>query len=470
MPPTEFELLLARPDAGGPVLQPGLDVASVLGEPQPPRSSGTHLFDPTGDPDSLPAQRWGVIAPEGPRGDRLLELIQPLRAVREAAQGAPARVYRVPPGMDELHAVEWKARVYLDESVPEEEVPRYLLLLGDFHEVSLELQQVLATNAFAGRLCFPTDAGYEAYVDKVLRWERPAAAKGKRLLFFTAHDGTGATQLGFRSLIRPAAKVCEERRALGSFPVNEVVQVGAPDDWSGEHLLSAAGAGPGVLLTLSHGVGRPAGGWSSQAEQHARQGALSLGRKEELAASALAARPFLPGGLWFFLACFSAGTPSRSVYYPWLHRLHAIREYGGRVDAVLSNLPREGERPFVAALPQAVLANPEGPLAVIGHADLAWTYSFQDDRGSHASRFVSVLKTWLMGRRAGLGLMALTRFIDEINTELTILYGAEEASKLGKAPSPRERTDRAHLWMARHDLAGFILLGDPAVRMATGAR
>jgi hypothetical protein len=34
-------------------------------------------------------------------------------------------------------------------------------------------------------------------------------------------------------------------------------------------------------------------------------------------------------------------------------------------------LPGERTRPFIAALPKAVLANPEGPLAVMGHEDLA---------------------------------------------------------------------------------------------------
>jgi hypothetical protein len=467
----DLELLLAREDAGDPVLKRGLEHRSVLKEPPPPRTEPVYLFDLMGGPDSLPEQRWGIVAPEGPRGDRLVELIRPLREAREAAQGGGrAREYRVPPGMDALAALKWKAHIYQDEAVPEEQVPRYLLFLGDFHEVSLELQQVLAPGAFVGRLCFPTDEGYEAYVHKVLRWERQAATKERRrLLFFTAHDGSGATRMGFDGLMRPARLICEERRARGAFPADEVLEVGSPEDWSGEQLLAAAHSGPGVLFTMSHGLGVPHGDPGSYARQRERQGALCLQSRDVLAASDLASRPFLPGGLWFFFACFSAGTPSRSAYHAWLSRLREDGEYFHRVDPVLAHLPREGEAPFVAALPQAVLANPEGPLAVIGHADLAWTYSFRDEERSYTSRFVSLLKALVMGRSAGLGLTGLTRFVDAVQTELAILYSAEENAKYGHAPPLQERIHRAHLWMARHDLAGYILLGDPAVRLPTGA-
>jgi hypothetical protein len=195
---------------------------------------------------------------------------------------------------------------------------------------------------------------------------------------------------------------------------------------------------------------------------------MSLGGGETLEASALASTPFLPGGLWFFLACFGAGTPTRSAYYPWLSRLREAGEYPDRLDRLLAALPREGERPFVAALPQAVLANPQGPLAVIGHADLAWTYSFQDlghMARNRPSRFLGMLRTLVEGRRAGAGLRALLRFFNEANTELTTLYDHEESARLAGRDSPVDFVERAHLWMLRQDLAGYILLGDPAVRL-----
>jgi hypothetical protein len=107
-------------------------------------------------------------------------------------------------------------------------------------------------------------------------------------------------------------------------------------------------------------------------------------------------------------------------------------------------------------------------LAVVGHADLAWSYSFQDVRSAgrnRPSRFQGLLRTLVEGRRAGVGLGALLHFFNEANAELTTLYEGEEAARVEGRSNPVDPTERAHLWMLRQDLAGYILLGDPAVRL-----
>ncbi|MFY1829954.1 hypothetical protein ACN47A_28825 [Myxococcus fulvus] len=403
-------------------------------------------------------------------GDRLLALVGPLCALRAEEQGAPVRVYRAPPGLDAVQAVWWRDTVLWDEAVDEAERPAYLLLLGDFDGASLELQQVLAAEGFPGRLTFSSDAGYEAYVDKVLRWSRaPAPIRKARALLFTAHDGTAATTVGYQALMAPCLGSLRRRQEDGGLCAEQPAEVGSSSSWSAQQLLAhAATADASVLFTMSHGLGAPRGGWGSLQEQRARQGAMSLGREGVLEASALATAPFVPGGLWFFLACFGAGTPSRSVYHPWLSRLREAGEYPGRLDRLMASLPREGAPPFVAALPQAVLANPQGPLAVIGHVDLAWTYSFQEmgrAARDRPSRFLGMLSGLVEGSRAGVGLSALLRSFVMANTELTTLYEQEELARQSGQASPVDAVALAHLWMLRHDLSGYVLLGDPAVRL-----
>jgi hypothetical protein len=466
-----FDLLLTHADDRRPVLDEALPIDAVSHQPRPEELlSGKDLIDPGLDPNSLPEQRWGVVAPEGPSGDRLLALIEPLRKLREEEQGAPVRVYRVKPGMEGVEAARWKDTVLRNEAEFETEQPRYLLMLGDFDEVSVELQQVLGSDGFAGRLAFPSDTGYEAYVDKVLRWSRsPSPARQARALLFTAHDGTPATTVGYRALMAPSLEGLRKLQELGSLSAGSLAELGEPSSWSMQELLTqVASPQPSVLFTMSHGLGVPRSGWRSVDEQRARQGAMSLGAEGTLDASSLASTPFLPGGLWFFLACFGGGTPTRSAFYPWLSRLREAGQYPFRLDRLLAALPREGERPFVAALPQAVLANPQGPLAVVAHVDLAWTYSFQDlgrVARNRPSRFLGLLRTLLEGRRAGVGLGSLLRFFTEANTELTTLYDHEESARLAGRASPVDAAERAHLWMLRQDLSGYILLGDPAVRL-----
>jgi len=467
----DLQLLLAHADDQRPVLESGLPDDSLrhtAGSAQQSQAP-THLWDHGGDPNDLASQRWGVIAPKGPIGDRLLALIEPLRQWREQQQGAPVRCFRVPPNLTGPQAARWKSIVLRDEAIPEQEWPRYLLMLGDLDQVSLELQQALGSDAFVGRLAFRDERGLAAYVDKVLRWERaPSAASRARSLFFTAHDGTSATQVGYHQLILPSLQACRARQQKGEFTA-DIQEVGGPDDWSPTHLLSqVADARPGVLLSVSHGAGAPRHGWSSMSEQQALQGAMCLGRGERLLAEDVASRPFLPGGLWVYLACFGGGTSQTSSYFHWLHRLQESGVQTGRPEAVLASLPRPGEPPFIAALPQAALANPNGPLALIAHVDLAWSYGFSDldtQVRSRASRFLGLLRELVEGRRVGVGLSALLRFASEANLELTLLEDREEAERAAGRDSTQDGIRRGHLWMMRQDVSGYVLLGDPAVRL-----
>jgi hypothetical protein len=109
-------------------------------------------------------------------------------------------------------------------------------------------------------------------------------------------------------------------------------------------------------------------------------------------------KPFLPGGIWFAVACFGAGTPAKSAFYSWLRQLREAGQYKESVERVLESLPRDGEKPFLAALPKAALQNPNGPLAFFGHLDLAWSYAFTDPDGtSRASRVFSALNVLANG-------------------------------------------------------------------------
>ncbi|MBZ4414971.1 hypothetical protein [Myxococcus sp. RHSTA-1-4] len=460
------ELLLAHAVEVGAVPRRGLPLESFRSAPRPePVEEPDALWDATGDPNDLGRQRWGLVAPRGPRGDRLLALVEPLRRWRQEGQGgAPVIVHRVPSVMDGPYAMRWKKEVFRHEGTSEKDRPRYLLLLGDLHEVPLELQQSLSTDAFVGRLAFASDAGYEAYAEKVLRWERAAASQTRaRMLFYTARDGSAATELGHRALITPSVTACRERQEEAGFPPADILELGASGAVPIEHLLDhATRPGPGVLFTLSHGRGRPPGGWERPEARREHQGELKLPDGRFLPAAALASRPFLPGGIWFSFACFGAGTPARSSYAHWLRKLP---ESDPNARRGLEAAPQAGEPPFIAALPQAALANPEGPLAVMGHVDLAWSHSFSDRGRGTPSRFIELLKELARGSRAGVALHSLIQVLNETSSELTSLYNQEELERAHGSPSSIDGVERARLWMLRQDLANYILLGDPAVRL-----
>jgi hypothetical protein len=459
----KLHLLLAHDDDGSPVLEDGLpDAATKERDEETSKSKElTNYWEENDDPDDLEAQRWGVIAPEGPEGDRLLKLIRPLIEARGEQQGGDeVNIYRVPIGLSPTEATLWRKTHFDSGTTSSRDIPRYQLILGDLDQVSLGLQHGQSYDGFVGRLSFRDERGYEAYVDKVLRWEKERSEAEGSVKLFTVHDGTAATTIGYHALVKPGLDMLR-KQGYGTANLGDP-NVPSPS----EFLASVASPDPTIMFSMSHGAGAPRAGWKSYEEQRNRQGAMSFGREGKITGDDLNEDPFLPGGLWFMLACYGAGTPNSSAYRHWLEKLKQAGQFGGQAQSVLASLPREGEKPFIAALPQAVLANPSGPLAVIAHIDLAWTYSFEErDTGKAVSRpgkFVETLRSALLGDRVGGSFRALVKTLTLVNYQLTTSYdqavqkGQTEASDGGLS---------GHLWMLRQDLSGYILLGDPAARL-----
>lgn len=457
-----LHLLLSHEDDGSPVLEDGLPDGTAEGRDDTIKKEKDALdfWEEGGDCDDLEEQRWGVLAPEGPEGDRLLALIRPLIEARREAQGDNVKIYRVPPKLSAADATRWRKAYFESGAEFSSEIPRYQLILGDLSLVSLAVQQSQGSDGFVGRLSFGDDRGYEAYVDKVLRWEKARAEAEPAVKLFTVHDGSAATMIGYRALVKPGLDMLRKR----GYEPADLGDRHAPSP--SEFLDSVKSPDPSILFTVSHGAGAPRGGWKSYEDQRARQGAMSFGREGKLAGSDINEDPFLPGGLWFMLACYGAGTPNTSAYRHWLEKLKQTGEFGGQAQSVLASLPSGNAPPFVAALPQAVLANPNGPLAVIGHIDLAWTYSFEErDTGkpvSRPSKFMEILRSALKGDRVGVSFRELVRFLGFINHELNELYDDSAQKGLSEAS---DAARSGHLWMLRQDLSGYILLGDPAARL-----
>lgn len=392
--------------------------------------------------DDLARQRYCVVVPEGPRGDRLRQLVEPLVQRRAADQRAAVPTYPVPPRMSLAQAHHWHTRLRADFEHPRD-VPRYFLLLGDLDEVPLAVQQALAlADRCPGRLCFDRDDQLAAHAARL------AAIPDATVTPSASLHATGTD------------RIVERARARLLVPV--LAQLGESRDL-GELLVAALDEPPTlaprpahtVLLTISHGYGGDrVHGFATPEQRRREQGALVLPGGALLRGADLDPA-FLPHGFWFMFACYSAGTPETSAYAPWLRDLHA-GAHARLADQLVRALPRPGERPFVAALPKAALAAANGPLACFGHVDVTWDYSFQHDGRAASSRpgkFTRILEDACAGHRAG----ALARSLARAAADAALHLAAAAA----EPPSDRLR----QLWLLHHDLASFILLGDPAVRL-----
>ncbi|MEZ4312148.1 MAG: hypothetical protein R3F14_29320 [Polyangiaceae bacterium] len=391
---------------------------------------------------------------------------------REEEQGCPATVWRLPPDLDREAARAFCDDVYDGPDVDEAEQPAYVLLLGDLDLLSSDLQLVLSERAHVGRLGFDRDSAPEqlaAYAEKVVLSERRGVRQRATPVFFATTDSF-ETRVGRQSLIEPCFERAD-RLARDSAAFSRPVLADTRRELFDETSKEAR-----VLFTMSHGAGPPADPtwtladgtpprtrWPSYEAQRARQGILKLGAAARLGPAEIAGQPFLPEGAWLMFACYGAGTPRESAYRLWLDRLAPSSSA-----LALSGIPASGDPPFIAALPKAALAKPDGPLGVIGHLDLAWSYSFADVRTaslgpgalpppSRATRFHEVLNKLYRGTRMGAALSELLRHADKLDRALAALDRRREKGE------PIDEMERARLWMQREDLSGFVLLGDPPV-------
>ena len=118
-------------------------------------------------------------------------------------------------------------------------------------------------------------------------------------------------------------------------------------------------------------------------------------------------------------------------------------------------------QPFVARLPQRMLSQPGGgALAVIGHVERAWGSSFLTaGAGPQIETFRGTLKRLLDGHPVGYAMDYFGSRYATISTDLTELLEIAEFNDVSSK-------ELASLWTANNDARAYMILGDPAVRLA----
>ena len=356
--------------------------------------------------------------------------------------------------------------------------PGYLLILGDMDQISLATQRALAVDGVPGRLVCDNEGGYAAYADKVCRWERAEPLDYlARTLLYTVHDGTEATRAGYDNLMRRCFEKCEKERVENwrEFRASTVEDCGDRYRPNPDELLDlAAVEKPSLLLSMSHGMGPPRRRDWKDHEKRELQGAMCFGHEEPITGRDIESGLFLPGGLWLYFACFGAGTPSTSAFERWLKMLHEDGMEGlGPLQSVIAGLAKG--HGFTSGIAQGALANPDGPLGILGHIDLAWSYSYEELRvegdkrvtgSNRSSTFFKLLAKLTCRERMGAAFLELIQDIHKVGYELTERYDrCKERGIDPEGATAAERLDLGNMWMLRQDLLGFVLLGDPAVRL-----
>ncbi|HRI63453.1 MAG TPA: CHAT domain-containing protein [Polyangium sp.] len=440
--------------------------------------------------NDLKLQGWGLVYEKNDKGEKLRALVGELIEHRAAlcgyAKAANVPVFQVAKDED---PVAWTDKEYAAFE-PLAKRPRYLLILGDLDEVSLDVQKRLrAKGAFVGRLAFRKEDGtidedaYRAYCKKVIAAEKRPAGEDKptqSLYYATLADkGDTFTSETKNQVVYLAHKKAEEEGVLAKRFYEKKVHlwdshVHASADDSGnvagpesnENVLMHAAqvtTHASVLLSVTHGTA--AKGGSPNACGIQGNPVLQQSPWRRLGPGYFAQRTFLPNGFWFLHACYGVGTPDHSIYEEWLKSLPEVSD--GDRESATANLAPQG-KPFVARVPQVALANPNGPLAVLGHVDMTWTYGFReyaqtttalDSLRTGYLAYYGVMRDVVEGNRFGIAERNLFQKSQEV---------AEEVLNLTRLKTG-DATIVAELWMRYLDLSAFLLLGDPAARLPIAA-
>jgi hypothetical protein len=117
--------------------------------------------------------------------------------------------------------------------------------------------------------------------------------------------------------------------------------------------------------------------------------------------------------------------------------------------------------PFVSELAKRCLGISNGALSFIGHVDQVWTHSVQwQAAGPQLQMFEVVLRSLMNGARVGEAMKYFSsRYAQIAELVATALASAFQAREF-------DAEDLEYLWIARIDARNYILLGDPAVRVA----
>ena len=404
------------------------------------------------DPKDLAQSGWGILMAHN-ADPAIKEALSELLIHRQKQAGERYREYVGPkgfrPGEDKN---KFLARNGAGPGpVDPDKVPYYLLVVGDPDTISYRFQNQLDVQYAVGRIHFDTLEEYAQYARSVVQAETSGLALPRQATFFgvrTPEDQ--ATLLSADHMIKPLASKMGADQA--SWKVKALLEGEATKSQLSK--LVGGGETPTLLFTASHGMGFP----KDDPRQMPHQGALlcqdwpgpgkwkkAIPPEFYFSADDIGNDAKLLGSMAFFFACYGAGTP----------KLDEFSQQAFKERAQIA------PQSFIARLPRRLLGHPKGGmLAVVGHVERAWGYSFMWDRaGEQLTVFESALKRLMEGAPIGYALEFFNDRYAEIASDLTVMI---ENKNFGESV---DDLALAGMWTANNDARAYVIIGDPATRL-----
>jgi Peptidase family C25 len=410
------------------------------------------------DPTDLASAGWGVVFAAGVDPavrDALKPLLEHRReqATKENEarfhEYADAEGYR--PGESSR---DWLVRQHVAPGQPADpkNMPYYLLLVGTPETIPYRVQYQLDVVNAVGRIAFDTPEEYARYAQAVVEAEMGGARPATAALFGVQNPDDKATATSAEHLVQPLADSLPTK--VPNWTFSTLIGDGQATKANLTELVGGSRT-PTFLFSASHGIGFPNG----DSRQLDHQGAplcqdwpgpfqwkTTIPPDFYFSAEDVSDNANVAGLVAMFFACYGAGSPKTDEF--------AFQALGQTEIA---------PHAFVGKLPQRLLAHPKGgALAVVGHVERAWGYSFMWPRvGEQLGVFESTLTSLLKGMPLG---NAIEYFNDRYAALTTELEDEKENIEFGARPDPMGISG---LWTAKNDARNYVILGDPAVRLTT---
>lgn len=362
----------------------------------------------------------------------------------------------------------WNDWMMENVNIPGSKTPYYILIIGDPNEqtgIPFEFQSFLGMGSTVGRLDFDSLEDLSNYVTKVIRLEKlNEAVVNKEIISFATDEGyPGPT---FYSKLFLAEPLSEDISKFG-YNVNKIFGNYATKENLTKNL---SNTNPAMVFTASHGLSAHNESFDTQKEIN---GAICCQKSDNEVSddgwiyssrdipNNTPDRPFLEGSVFVQFACYGAGTPKESIFNKWFDEEPKLYT----------------DKAFTASLPKKLLSHPRGPIAFIGHVDVAFLHGFDNPdnpdmpliKGQQwdprIRPFLSIFETILKKYQP------TGRSLDDMSKRLAfysnVFATRAEQITLDGLPlnSALFKTQVADQFIMRNDSNNYLILGDPAVRI-----